>query len=73
MAAVLRRILLAPRPVTCSGSDLANRFANNGYGQLWMLLDKAGAATPARAGLTDSYGLIWTSGILLRIRRSASC
>jgi hypothetical protein len=33
-----------------------------------MLLDWAAARDPTQAGLTDSHELIWTAGILLRIR-----
>jgi hypothetical protein len=36
-----------------------------------MLLDSAAVRDPPRAGSTDNYGLIWTTGILLRIRRLA--
>src|SRR6266702_308554 len=38
-----------------------------------MTLDAGGPGSrlqALRAGLTDNYGLIWTVGILLRIRRS---
>jgi hypothetical protein len=37
-----------------------------------MTLDAGGLGRgppPLRTGLTDNYGLIWTAGILLRIRR----
>lgn len=52
-------------------ADLANGFANSSYGQSWTLLDSAAGRDPIRAGLTDNSGLIWTIGILLRIRRLA--
>jgi hypothetical protein len=38
-----------------------------------MTMDGAGLdrrLRPLQAGLTDNYGLIWTAGILLRIRCS---
>jgi hypothetical protein len=37
-----------------------------------MTLDAGGLGRspwPLRTGLTDNYGLIWTAGILLRIKR----
>lgn len=48
-------------------ADLANEFANNSYGHPRKWLDEAAVRDPARAGLTDIYGLTWTTGILLRI------
>jgi hypothetical protein len=35
-----------------------------------MQLDQATVRNPLRAGLSNNYGLIWTAGILLRIRCS---
>jgi hypothetical protein len=38
-----------------------------------MRLDQAAVENPLRAGLSNNYGLIWTTGILLRIRRPCLC
>ena len=50
-------------------ADLANRFANTKCGRPRMQLDQAVVRDPSEQGLPNNYGLIWTGGILLRIRR----
>jgi hypothetical protein len=50
-------------------ADLANRSANNKYGRPPDAAGPGRRPRPQRAGLPNNYGLIWTGGILLRIRR----
>jgi hypothetical protein len=56
----------------CAGSDLANGFANNSHGRPRIRLDQDAAQEAPLAGLSDDYGWIWTTLILLRIRRARS-
>lgn len=51
-------------------ADLANRFANNKYGRPGCSWTRPPSATQRAGLLPNNSGLIWTGGILLRIRFS---
>ena len=51
-------------------ADLANGFANNDCGPAWIGLDQFSALRGVLAGRMDNGGRMWTSLILLRIRRA---